>query len=183
MNVDVRGRRSRRGPAVVGTLALVGCVFLSIGTAAAAPATLQDCRGIADAAQRLACFDKLVGAPAVNGVPAVGGTATRSAPPAPMPAPVTPEQAFGAETVQKPQAAQEEERGLESLKTTVVSVKEYRPGRLLIQLANGQSWRQTETQPLNLGKGDAVEIRRGVLGSYNLYPNSLNHVFKVERVK
>jgi len=204
---------------VVRAVSCLGAAFLTAalvaGPAGAADlppaATAEpfiDCANIADATQRLACFDAAV-------------TAAREARKAAIvAADATPPDAerretggfsvfgvqlFGSETVV---AANPSEFGRERLEREEAEVaKQEAPapldevlfakpvditydalGRFMVVLDNGQIWRQIEgDSTTSRFKRNAAEneirIERGSLGSYNLFINDLNRSVKVRRIK
>jgi hypothetical protein len=163
-------RRSRRTGAMIGLLGLLGLLGAAGAAAADRLAPLLACRGLAEDAARLACFDRESAA--------LAGT--------PAPAKLSPEQKFGlgAATV----AAKEAEpgqppAGFTALDVTLTELRTAADGRLVFTLDNGQVWRQLAPGPeLLLKVGDRVKITRGVLDSYLLTtPSSRN--CKVTRVR
>lgn len=65
----------------------------------------------------------------------------------------------------------------------------YNPfGKFIVTLANGQIWKELEADDARAifhhdPSANEVTIERGLLGSYNLYVNGGNRVFKVKRVR
>jgi len=155
-------------------------------------AGLLACRGIADAAARLACFDRAAAAlapnPTASGsappralptatIPASTASTAPSAPPAAAatvsakPAPVlNPQQQFG--LPERAVAAKEVAAGTRAADVTkieahLVRIAPASDGRLVFTLDNDQVWRQLLQEADLLEKqGDAVTISRGLLGSY-----------------
>lgn len=138
---------------------------------------------------------------AAAGVPATQGGPTLPAPSgAPVPAPSTapvpviksPEQQvqeFGLteEAVRKQAEAalpKDEPRPevVTAIESTVATVGRRPAGQLVLKLANGQVWTQIETDARVFVKvGDAVTIRKALLGSYTL--STAHGSFKVRRLQ
>lgn len=154
----------------------------------------RDCAVIADATQRLACYDGLfrekraADGPATAASPASvpasasspGASASAAAPAAAAgissaatggPATVDPVAEFGLTEQQKQRLAPEESRPkqVESIKATVAVAEQDRYGLWRLTLDNGQVWVQTESAlGVRLEAGSEVEIRRASLGSFVL---------------
>ncbi len=167
------------------------CLVSAAPCRAADPlAGLLACRGLTDAAARLACFDRetaaLARAPAAPvaasnaaaaPLPAAPLSATPTATAAtPIPAtpaapPLTPEQKFGLSPGSI--AAKEEAAGTRAPKETklqarITALALAADGRALFTLDNSQVWRQLEADGTDVMArlGDTVTISRGLLGSY-----------------
>lgn len=70
--------------------------------------------------------------------------------------------------------------------TATVTEYSFNPfGKFIVFLDNGQVWKEIDTGTAHFIKGgpNTVRIERGMLGSYNLYVNDSNKLFKVTRVK
>jgi hypothetical protein len=82
----------------------------------------------------------------------------------------TAEQMFGIPAQQnRPEASGAPARQeLTSIEARVVRLRESRNGVLLIDLDNGQVWRQEDSVTLLLDVGDVVTISRGALKSFRL---------------
>lgn len=162
---------------------------------------MDQCAGIADKDQRLACFDQL--GPQVKAalaeVPMAGpptieqqkswfgfdfgdifGTSPSRQ--------TTPEQ-FGSENLPKPPPKEGEPPPPETIESITANVTDYafNPfGKFVVFLESGQVWRQIEGDSgrANFKRGgNTVLISRGALGSYNLQINDSNVVYKVKRIK
>ena len=162
-------------------LALAGPAAAKKAAEAKTPASvlrLLACRGVADTAQRLACFDReaagmdqmiakrdlvVIDRERVTqskrelfgfSVPSFGGL-------------------FGGGG----------EVEIKQIESTVVSWGGNADGGWIIRLADGSRWSQTDGKPLALppGRGDRVVVRRGVLGSYRMSVNGQPGI-KVERI-
>jgi hypothetical protein len=182
------------------------CLVCALTCRAAEPlAGLLACRALADAAARLACFDRetaalasesaaaLTAAPATaapaTAAPAIiaqGTAGTPAAAPA-HPAPVLDaQQSFGLSG--SAIAANEEASGarppkVSKIESRIVALALTGNGRTLFSLDNTQVWRQLESDGDMLAKlGDTATISRGLLGSYWLQLKS-GRGCKVTRVR
>lgn len=121
---------------------------------------LLACASLRENMERLACYDRLAARISTGADEGV------SSAPAPLP-----EEMFGLSVAAadkgRSQAAVER-RGLDSITAQVVSVQERRPAGVLLELDNGQMWRQLDDKPLLIKEGDSVKISRGALGSFRL---------------
>ena len=169
--------------------------------AADSSAKLLACRGIDDAAARLACFDREAAAlapgpvahapptaapsPSVASPPAAAARAPAAPAVAVAPAPDATQQ-FG--LPERAVAAQEVAAGTRpaEVKKIEAHVTKFAPGpdgRLVFTLDNDQVWRQLLSEgDLLMNPGDAVAISRGFLGSYWLQTTS-GRGCKVTRVR
>lgn len=144
---------------------VVYLTLLISGAALASEATLQQCRGIADPAARLACYDAL---PLSAGA---AGTESKER------APETPAQ-FGLVREAAPVVE------LPSIESTIPGHFDgWYPNRR-VRLANGQVWQVADgsTRLYNLDNPKVV-IRRGILGAYYLDLVIDNHTIRVRRVE
>jgi hypothetical protein len=176
------------------------CLACALPCSAAEPlADLLACRGLSDAAVRLACFDRETAALAA--VPA----AAYAASPAPMPAQgdaapaasVTSAPAHPARVLDAHQsfglsgsaiAANEEAAGarppkIAKIEARIVALALTGDGRTLFTFDNTQVWRQLGAEGDMLAKlGDTATLSRGLLGSYWLQLKS-GRGCKVTRVR
>jgi hypothetical protein len=145
------------------------------------PGSLQACAAIKADSERYACYDREMAKLVPGAVVATAGAAAV----APAAAPVlTPEQRFGLSPAQADAKVSEVSApgSLESLEAKVSGIRNITNGRVLIDLDNGQVWRQVDTDvTVRLKPGDAVSIKRGTLGSYWLSSNG--RAWRVKRVK
>lgn len=138
-------------------------LLLASGSALAADATLQTCRAIGDAGQRLACYDALAALPA----------------PAPVAAPAPARQAA------------EQSFGLAPKKEAVVSIESTIPGKFdgwvpnqQITLANGQVWRVIDdSSAVVYGTNLKVTLERGLMGNTFLVIEGTNRSPRVKRLQ
>jgi len=146
-------------------LLLVGC---SLAAAApvilgqTVPASVTACAAEADDARRLACYDREMAREMARELARL----QTSAPPA-----LKPEDEFGlSERVRRNQAeerAPERQAKLQELVAAVDKVSSDAAGLAVIELANGQVWRQTElVNGFYINSGDSVTITRGALTSF-----------------
>lgn len=151
----------------------------------AAPALAQDqgrpeivdrlvaCRAIADAAQRLSCFDTgvaaLDAAERAGDVVVVDREQVRE----------TRRQLFGFSLPSMPVFSRNEQvEQVENMTTTLSSARRLPDGKMLFTLENGSVWRQIDFDRYNgsTRTGGAVNIRRAALGSYLLSVNDARSV-------
>jgi hypothetical protein len=179
------------------------------GALADDPNGLAQCSSISNAAERLACFDRLAGrasaskatpsspaaappaAAPVSAAPAVAAPAVAaplSAAPAaatPVPAGASTDNDFGLSKVQKQRNGAASGAPPEIKKTLTARVTGFRKGpdgRPRVLLDNGQSWEYEEDGDYLLAVGDSVTIRRASLGSFLLTtPAKLVH--RVRRIR
>jgi len=135
-------------------------------------AGLLRCRGLTDAAVRLACYDALVPVATPATVPRAPAPAATSAP-----APETPAERFG---LQAPPAE------------PVQAIDSHIPGefrgwepRSRIKLANGQVWEVADGSRGAIAPvvDPKVRVRRGAVGSFYLEIEGLNRSPRVKRVE
>ncbi|MES2259596.1 MAG: hypothetical protein V4724_13790 [Pseudomonadota bacterium] len=150
-------------------------LLLVSGSALADDAALLRCRGQADGASRLACYDAIqLGAPMPAASAAVGTVAVQ-------PAAVSRkelEQNFGMEAVKAPVK-------LDEIDSSIVGQFDgWRPNQQ-IKLANGQVWRVVDGSEgiTPLLDNPKVKIVRGTLGSMYLEIDGTNRSPKVRRVQ
>ena len=192
---------------------IAGVVFCA--GAVAAPnleAAIGSCAAQPDAKARLACYDAVAAqlkttptaapaaqvsaaasAPAANpptaaSAPAAQVSAADSAPAAKPPAATSTPAEFGAENLSQPaREAAGQPEPLDEIKSGVTEVYFSPFGRFIVTLANGQIWRQLDSDTgrarFNKNGGDTVTISRGFIGSYNLVVDGHNGLFKVARIK
>ena len=159
-------------------------------------AAFARCRGIADTAARLACYDALPVAPAAPmQSPSRPATATAPAPSnaAPAPAARTPSTPAPAPAAAAPASAaenfgMEEKIAASGLAPTMES---YIPGHFegwgagaRIKLANGQVWQVVDgTSAFFNRENPKVVVRRGMMGGFFLEIENSNRSPRVKRVQ
>lgn len=166
--------------------ALVLAAPLSV-TAPALAAGQDDvlkCLGILDNGARLACYDRTV--PGLRNAPPAAPSAP-AAPAAPaIIAPVTKEQAFGAERIPDKTnpavAAQPQEA--ENITAKLTSISQVTVDRYTFTLDNGQVWTQVVARSIaNAKAGKTVRIEKGIVGSFTMTIDGVTGIIKVRRVK
>jgi hypothetical protein len=189
------------------------CLVCALPCGAAEPlAGVLACRAIADAATRLACFDRETAALASAPAAAIAPAPALAPPAAPEPAAATTSAAPAAPATSAPPAAtpahtatvldaqqsfglngsaiaaNEEASGarppkVSKIEARVMGLALTGNGRTLFTLDNAQVWRQLESDGDMLAKlGDTATISRGLLGSYWLQLKS-GRGCKVTRVR
>ena len=167
------------------TLPLLALVLAS-PAAWADDAGLRNCRAIALASARLACYDALPLAAAGSTSPVQNPVAQPRAVPAATPA-ATPIAAAPA-TSATPSVAS---FGLETPGEKLQEIRSRIPGLFegwragdRIRLANGQVWRVVDDSRADYYLRDPqVTVRRGALGSYLMDIEGANHLPRVRRVE
>ena len=144
-------------------LPLMLSLLCAAGTALADDAALLACRKLGDTGVRLACYDA---------IPA-GAVATVPAAPA-----ASPEQAFGLESVRRPDAPQ-------AVDSTLVGDFDGWGPTTQFRLANGQVWRVTDGSSAVLERmsNPKVRIARNVFGTTFIEIDGTNNSAKVKRVR
>ena len=187
-----RGRWSPRSPwALLSLWGAAAACLVSAPAAASDPAGWLRCRGVADPAARLACYD----AAAAEASKAGGGptTAGRGAPAAtPTPSAATNASQRGAAPVTAA-IASADAFGLEGkVAESVDAITSTLPGtfdgwgpRQVFRLANGQVWRMVEggsgTYPPK--QNPKVTVRRAFMGSFLMEIEGVNQALRVRRVE
>lgn len=179
------------------TGALVGAVLAAPTPALAQQAVIERCRAMPTDAERIACLE---GALAVMGerggeaqdrggfrIPFFGGDDEE---PAPVAAPQSAAQELGAEQVAVREGTFDdaEARDAAPRVTASISRAETDPyGNLVVQLDNGQVWRQLEREaiPVNVDMDEAqpVEITGSGFGGYRMRLLTPGRRIVVERVR
>ena len=147
---------------------------------------IAKCADIADAAERLKCFDAVVPG-AKNALAAPPQKEERSIldwfgftrPDKPV---------LKTEDFGKPPAPPEEPKELTEIKAAVLEFAKTPYGKALFVLDNGQVWKQLDADSSNVREAPAgipmkVMIEVGFMGSYNLTIDGRNGLIKVSRVK
>ena len=188
--------RVRILPAVVAMVVLGAVSNPVLGQSRADTAT-RKCAVIADATERLACYDSLfrdlaagsepagvavaaaaAGAPAgaapaasAAAAPVAAASSAAVSPAAGAPATVDPVTEFGLTEQQKERRQPKDTKPepLQGIEATVTAAEQDRYGPWRLTLDNGQVWVQTETAlGVRFQAGDKVEIRKASLGSFVL---------------
>jgi hypothetical protein len=187
---------------VLSTAILAACA--AGGALAEDPNGLTQCSSISNAAERLACFDRLAGrASASKAPPSTPAVAPPAAAPVsaapvsaapvgaapaaatPVPAGASTDNDIGLSKVQKERNGAASRSPAEIKKFFTARVTGFREGpnrRPRVLLDNGQSWEYEEDGDELLAVGDSVTIRRASLGSFLLTtPAKLVH--RVRRIR
>lgn len=176
---------------------IVVAVVCACGTAAAQPkepSSLAECAAIESAVARLDCFDALARRERAGGAPgrearADGAPAreARSAPPQSQSnesARLVPRDAVPDAARASRREARAAEREQHEVTSHVTALREIQPGRLEVTLANGQVWRQTNTDRYNLLVGHEVRVYPSGFGQYfRLSSKEARGFIQVERVR
>lgn len=191
------------------TLAALATLLLCAGPALAASTDpllqeLDHCAGVSADAARLACYDglapqiraKVSGRPVQQNSPALvkkqqeswfgfdlGGLFGSSADEQTKPS------QFGADNL--PVHVVKRNTKTQAIDSITARLKDYayNPfGKFIITLANGQIWKELDADDGHAlfhhdPAANQVTITRGLFGSYNLYVNGGNRVFKVRRLR
>lgn len=162
-----------------GTAVVLSLSLASTGPAGADEAAFLACRDIVADPQRLACYDTAASA-ATPERSSVG--ATQVAPPA---TPIDPESLFGLEAgaTNEVLRASSGIGDLAAMQSRVTTVRRAADGRLVITLANGQLWAQSDTEKLPVAAGDTVRIREASFGSFLLSRESGKRSIRVRRIR
>lgn len=194
------------------SLPALACTTLTLSEAASPPVdagALAHCASMTSADERLACYDSLSrpkskatpAAPAAAAAPAAStaakaGPKAAAAAPAAATNPAAPAAAAGAAgaaatgaasaadsksfgLTRHPQPAAEE--GPSKIQAKVTRVDADRWGHVRVSLDNGQAWTFDSFNPA-VRKGDAVTIKRGVVGSF-LLTTAEHHTYRAERAQ
>jgi len=146
----------------------------------AIPDSLRACAAIRADVERHACYDREM----ARLLPESAAAAAVAAAPAKAAAPLTPEQRFGLTATQADAKVSEvtETRPLGVLEAKVTGVRPISNGRVLLDLDNGQVWRQVDTDvTVTLKPGASVSIKKNSLGSYWL--TSSGRAWRVKRLQ
>jgi hypothetical protein len=162
-------------------LGLAAAGFLFIGPnslwAQTLPAAVRSCAKLADDAARLACFDREIGRVSVPDPPAKESA----------PVSLSPEEKLGlserrVQQLESKGTAQPQE--VSALQAHIVLTSPGRDGRDIFELDNGQAWQQTEVQRYFTARpGDAVNIKKGALGSFWLSKSPSGQATRVKRLR
>ena len=168
---------------------IAGCAIAAFWTGAClaadpvVPDSLRACAAIRSDGERHACYDREMARLLPGAV--VGAAAAAHAAPSIAPAPVlSPQERFGLSPAQADTKVSEvtKSQPLQSLEAKVSGTRNITEGRVLIDLDNGQVWRQVDTDvTVRLQPGDPVTIKRATLGSYWL--SSGKRAWRVKRIQ
>jgi hypothetical protein len=186
-----RGELTVKGPNFRPARVLLPIAALALTAHAMGSDSAQQCSGIDDDRERLACYDAIfrattgtpsgtsvdssVAAP-VAAVPAAAAAATAAA---------RPQEDFGlteaAKRARDPEKAKEDM--LESITGVVAAVDRRPAGELIVTLADGQVWVQLSVdRRARVAVGDTVTVKKAALGSH-LLVTANRYATRVRRVK
>lgn len=77
----------------------------------------------------------------------------------------------------------DEDKGLESITSTVTKLKKLLRGQWVIDLDNGQQWQQKDSANIKLKKGNIVRIQKGAMGAIYLFKEGSHRSIRVKRLK
>lgn len=134
-------------------------------------ATLNICAGLRNNTERLACFDRTVMQLHADSADA-------------KPADIAPEAMFGVSKQARGAAPADvpDRQELASIRSSVTGLRQAADGSLLVELENGQTWRQVDSRPLALKVGDTVTISRAAFDSFRIASPD-NRFGRVQRVQ
>lgn len=152
--------------------------------ALADPGALRQCRALADAAARLACYDAIALPAGGAAVPAPAAAAV----PAPAPAPVAAPAAAPTAAALAARFGLPEERRpadhIERIESRIEGRFEGWAPRSLIRLANGQVWQVTDdSRGAYWLDSPPVVVRRAALGSYMIEIEGVRAHVRVRRLQ
>ena len=133
--------------------------------AAAPPPVYQavvDCRGLADPAQRLACFDRTVGEMAKAGeqkdLVVLDRETMRETRKGLFGFSLPKLKLFG--------GGDDGDQEVSEIESTITGIRTANDGLPIITIADGARWKQTEERNVYPSVGDPIRIKRAALGSY-----------------
>lgn len=148
---------------------------------------VEKCRVVSNSLKRLVCYDQLAQraqnledsdlAEFYAERPLVAPVPGESRPNTSAPSRSAPRNNFGLEDRESQQKKDE----ASEMSAVVGTVEEDPYGKLIVTLADGQIWRQTDSEVFKLRSGDSVTISRGLLGSFYLQKDGLNRRMRVKR--
>lgn len=152
----------------------IACALALGGKVMAAGSGLLDCRAIAEAEPRLACYDALA-ADADTAPPALPASAT----------PATATSASASASAQFGHKPSSEERQQQRIEARVLPPFSGLRKGTRFTLDNGQVWEVTQINPaLEIGESTPlVVIRHAALGSYEVQVEGYNRRAKVKRIQ
>lgn len=151
---------------VIGGTAIAALFMLSpVAAQSVSDAQIAACAQVENPLQRLVCFDQLASGQA----PVVGQQTQRQQSQDPV-------ENFGRE-----QEVQQQNLP-DRLEIEIVAKRKDAYGLWVIELSNGQRWRQTEAGSYQLPDGVDYYIERGLLNSFYLGRSDINRRIKVQRV-
>ena len=145
---------------------LLSALLLFAPSVLAANEALTQCRQIEEIEERVACYDEIVDL--LYAKP----TAVPDA-----------QSLFGTNDADAKRIVEEtlEIEQINQIEATVADVRMSATSKLTVALDNGQVWRQLDSKPLQLERGDGVIIRKASLGSFLLEKKSGSRSIRVKR--
>lgn len=130
---------------------------------------LEQCRAEQNALKRLVCYDEI--------------NTRNSGSPAPQAAERAREVTSRAQTTDNfgKEHRQVAENPVDQMYATVTTLSFTRRNELIIELDNGQIWRQNESGQFPLQTGERIYIKRGMLGAFYLGKDGNNRTLRVVR--
>ena len=150
-----------------------GAIALGLGSfsyllpalAQSAPTTFEECAGVPDEVERLACYDEVASAKVPDTVAAMKRAQEQQQ-----------VDQFGLTTPGPGQA-------LDDLNISFVSVRKNALGKVVLTTEDGQVWQQADTKKVFYPKQISGRIRKGMMGAYFFTPDNKDRPIKVKRVK
>ncbi len=164
--------------------ALLMLACINSGHAAETEDELAACRAIEADAERVACYDAIAhGQVEEDDLAVVPAAAAIEVAPSPA-VTASADEDFGKLPTNDDLTRDSEEpesEDADQITATVTSVREYKRDRFVVNLDNGQEWRQTSASTLRLDVGDKIVIRKAALGSFKMAKVGSSHSMKVRR--
>lgn len=133
---------------------------------------LAECATIGDSLKRLVCYDNFAAAPIKK-----AGDVAAQVPSVPVPpAPVA---EFGREHLGQQNVDEPEQESRITIE--IVSHRKHPHGYLIINTADGQTWRQASSEYFPLSDSATYFIERGLMGAYYLGRTDLNSRTRIKR--
>ena len=149
----------------VAALAVVSASFVyPSGTfAQGAPSTFEECAGVLDDVERLACYDEVANAVVPDTVKSMREAKARQQ-----------VEEFG---LIRPSPGEV----LDELAVTVVAIERTLHGKARLIMESGAVWVQTDTKTVYYPKNLTGVIKKGMMGSYIFSPDTKDRAIKVKR--
>lgn len=175
------------------TILIAGIVFIGVANADDLSA-IKACAQIEDSLKRLVCYDQAAarlshkkniekGEATVTPKVISEQESIKKTPPNPIVESVDRKEQFGIEHVQNQQKSKEKATEEKDVTYIVDSLEKSIRKRWLITFENGQVWKQSDTEYLDLSVGDTVHLSKGLFGAIYLKKDGSNRRIKVRRQK
>ncbi len=145
---------------VIGSTAIAALISVTVQAQSVTDAQLSACAKIENPLQRLVCFDQL----SAGEMPVVNQQRSSV------------EDDFGSESLRS------NDSNADKIYVEIVAKRKDPQGYWIIDLSNGQRWRQTESATFQFSDSAEYYIERGILNSYFLGRTDLNRRLRVIRV-